>query len=137
MNLFIEKYYWVSMLIFVLGLYMTIVKGNLIKKVIGLNLAQTGVYTFFILTSKVSGGTAPVYVEGQAQYVNPLPHVLILTAIVVGISLTAFALGLVIRIYNAFGTIEEAELSRLVQANEAPTAEYPISVDAGRSGSGS
>ncbi len=115
---FFEKYYWVSMLIFVLGLYMTIVKGNLIKKVIGLNLAQSGVYTFFILTSKVQGGTAPVYTgDPDTAYVNPLPHVLILTAIVVGISLTAFALGLVIRIYNAYGTIEEAELTQMIQEN--------------------
>ncbi len=105
------------MLVFILGLYMTIVKGNLIKKVIGLNLAQTGVYTFFILTAKVNESTAPVYIGDEVRYANPLPQVLILTAIVVGISLTAFALGLVIRIYQAYGTIEESELSRLVQAN--------------------
>ncbi len=124
MNPFFEKYYWVSMIIFVLGLYMTIVKGNLIKKVIGLNLAQTGVYTFFILTSKVQGGVVPVYTgEADTLYVNPLPHVLILTAIVVGISLTAFALGLVIRIYHAYGTIEEAELSQLIRESGERYAE--------------
>ncbi|WP_461482017.1 cation:proton antiporter subunit C [Porticoccus sp.] len=104
--------YWVVILLMMTGFYIVIVQGNLIKKLIGLNLFQTSVFIFYISLGKVSGGSAPIFSEGVNSYSNPLPHVLILTAIVVGIATTALALALVIRIRNAYGTVEEEELQQ-------------------------
>ncbi|TNF07018.1 MAG: Na+/H+ antiporter subunit C [Gammaproteobacteria bacterium] len=104
--------YWVVILLMMTGFYIVIVQGNLIKKLIGLNLFQTSVFIFYISVGKVAGGTAPIQAEGVDVYSNPLPHVLILTAIVVGISTTALALALVIRIRNAYGSVEEEELQQ-------------------------
>ncbi|WP_461521185.1 cation:proton antiporter subunit C [Porticoccus sp.] len=104
--------YWVVILLMMTGFYIVIVQGNLIKKLIGLNLFQTSVFIFYISLGKVSGGSAPIFAEGVSSYSNPLPHVLILTAIVVGIATTALALALVIRIRNAYGTVEEEELQQ-------------------------
>ncbi len=104
--------YWVVILLMMTGFYIVIVQGNLIKKLIGLNLFQTSVFIFYISVGKVAGGSAPIQAEGVDVYSNPLPHVLILTAIVVGISTTALALALVIRIRNAYGTVEEEELQK-------------------------
>jgi len=104
--------YWVVILLMMTGFYIVIVQGNLIKKLIGLNLFQTSVFIFYISLGKVSGGSAPIFTEGVSSYSNPLPHVLILTAIVVGIATTALALALVIRIRNAYGTVEEEELQQ-------------------------
>ena len=84
-----------------------IAKGNLIKKIIGINLFQVSVFLFYISMAKVKGGTAPILWDKSQIYDNPLPHCLMLTAIVVGVSTTAVALALVIRIYKAYGTMEE------------------------------
>lgn len=104
--------YWVVILLMMTGFYIVIVQGNLIKKLIGLNLFQTSVFIFYISVGKVSGGSAPILAEDVDVYSNPLPHVLILTAIVVGIATTALALALVIRIRKAYGTVEEEELQQ-------------------------
>jgi len=104
--------YWAVILLMMTGFYIVIVQGNLIKKLIGLNLFQTSVFIFYISVGKVQGGSAPILAEGVEVYSNPLPHVLILTAIVVGIATTALALALVIRIRNAYGTVEEEELQQ-------------------------
>lgn len=104
--------YWAVILLMMTGFYIVIVQGNLIKKLIGLNLFQTSVFIFYISVGKVQGGSAPILTEGVEIYSNPLPHVLILTAIVVGIATTALALALVIRIRNAYGTVEEEELQQ-------------------------
>ena len=85
-------------------------RRNLIKKIIGLSLFQTSVFLLYITMGKISGGTAPILTEGTRVYSNPLPSVLILTAIVVGIATTAVALGLVVRIQESYGTIEEDEI---------------------------
>ena len=90
-----------------IGLYITITHGNLIKKLIGLSIFQTSVFIFYISSAKIEGGTAPILLEDVNLYSNPLPHVLILTAIVVGIATTALGLALVIRIHEAYGSIEE------------------------------
>lgn len=102
--------YWVVILLMMCGLYMVIAKGNLIKKVVGLNVFQVSVFVFYISMSKVEGGTAPILDDGIDVYSNPLPHVLILTAIVVGVATTALALALIVRIRDAYGTIEEDEI---------------------------
>lgn len=104
--------YWVVFLLMMIGFFIVIAKGNLVKKVIGLNIFQTSVFIFYISLGKVEGGTAPILTEGASVYSNPLPHVLILTAIVVGIATTALALALVVRINEAFGTLEEEEIQK-------------------------
>ncbi|RDB43509.1 Na+/H+ antiporter subunit C [Halomonas sp. DQ26W] len=102
--------YWVVVVLMMVGFYIVIAQGNLIKKIVGLNIFQTSVFIFFISLAKLDGGTAPIYVEGVSDYSNPLPHVLILTAIVVGVALTAVGLALVVRIQELYGTIEEDEI---------------------------
>jgi|TARA_B110000014_G_scaffold258125_1_gene243765 multicomponent Na+:H+ antiporter subunit C len=104
--------YWVVIALMMCGLYIVISQANLVKKVVGLTLFQTSVFIFYISMAKVEGGTAPILAESITKYSNPLPHVLILTAIVVGISTTALALSIVIRIKEAYGTIEEEEIQQ-------------------------
>ena len=105
--------YWVVIILMMTGFYTVIARGNLIKKLIGLNVFQVSVFMLYISMGKVSGGTAPIVYEGARLYSNPLPHVLILTAIVVGVATTALALALVVRIKEEYGTIEEDEIHRL------------------------
>jgi len=102
--------YWVVVILMMVGFYIVIAQGNLVKKIVGLNIFQTSVFIFFISLAKLDGGTAPVYVEGVSDYSNPLPHVLILTAIVVGVALTAMGLALVVRVNELYGSIEEDEI---------------------------
>ncbi len=102
--------YWIAIILMMIGFYTIIAKGNLIKKIIGMNIFQTAVFLFYISIARVRGGTAPVHWDKAVLYDNPLPHVLILTAIVVSVSTTAVALALVIRIYKGYGTIEEDKI---------------------------
>jgi multicomponent Na+:H+ antiporter subunit C len=104
---------WVVIALMMCGLYIVIAHGNLIKKIVGLTLFQTSVFIFYISMAKVDGGTAPILADGLTTFSNPLPHVLILTAIVVGISTTALALAIVVRIKEAYGSIEEEEIQDL------------------------
>lgn len=104
--------YWVVVFLMVAGLYIVVAHDNLIKKLVGLNVFQASVFIFYITMGKVEGGTAPIIAEGIEVYSNPLPHVLILTAIVVGVATTALGLALVVRINEAYGTIEDDELER-------------------------
>ena len=108
--------YWVVIVLMMIGFYIVISRGNLIKKVIGLNIFQTSVFLLYISMGKVEGGTAPILVDGSRVYSNPLPSVLILTAIVVGVATTAVALALVVRIQEAYGTVEEDELQERDEA---------------------
>lgn len=109
--------YWVFIALMMIGFYTVISRGNLIKKIIGLNIFQSSVFLFYISMGKVSGGTAPIVAEGIKVYSNPLPHVLILTAIVVGVATTALGLALVVRIREAYGTVEEDEIYSQDQAS--------------------
>lgn len=103
--------YWVVIFLMMTGFYVVISAKNLIRIVIGLNVFQTSVFLLYITMGKIEGGTAPILVAGEAVvYSNPLPSVLMLTAIVVGVATTAVALGLVVRIREAFGSIEEDEI---------------------------
>lgn len=110
MNFFDLYNYWIVVFLMMVGLYIVVEHGNLIKKLIGLSIFQAAVFVLYISMGKVRGGTAPIIVEGVETYSNPLPHVLILTAIVVGIATTALGLALVVRIREAYGTIEEDEI---------------------------
>ncbi len=110
--------YWVVIVLMMAGLYVVIARSNLVKKVIGLSVFQSGVIMFYISMGKVAGGTAPILPQAHGEivkdpamvYSNPVPHVLMLTAIVVGVATTALALALVVRIWDAYGTIEEYEI---------------------------
>ncbi len=105
-------YYWVFAVILMIGFYAVIAKRNLIKKLIGLSIFQAAVFLLYITMGKVEGGTAPILQNGVTLYSNPLPQVLILTAIVVGISTTALGLGIVVRIKEEYGSIEEDEIQQ-------------------------
>ena len=110
MNFIIDYYnYWIVVFLMMSGFYIVISANNLVKKIVGLNIFQTSVFMLYITMGKVSGGTAPIVAEGVTQYSNPLPHVLILTAIVVGVATTAVGLSLIVRIKKAYGTVEENE----------------------------
>ena len=102
--------YWMVVVLMMTGFYIAIAHNNLVKKIVGLNIFQVSVFVFYITMAKVKGGTAPILAEGIEIYSNPLPHVLILTAIVVGVATTALGLALVVRIYDAYGTIEDDEI---------------------------
>ena len=105
---FLEQYnYWIVILLMMSGFYIVIAHGNLVKKLMGLTIFQTSVFIMYISISKVIGGTAPILSEEYNIYSNPLPHVLILTAIVVGVATTALGLALAVRIKEAYGTVEE------------------------------
>jgi multicomponent Na+:H+ antiporter subunit C len=108
---------FIAIFLMMAGFYVVISQGNLVKKLVGLSLFQTAVFIFYISMGKVAGGHAPVLTEGVTSYSNPLPHVLILTAIVVGVATTAVGLALVVRIREAYGTVEEEEI--LVQDKAA------------------
>jgi multicomponent Na+:H+ antiporter subunit C len=102
--------YWMVIILMMIGLYTVVSRGNLVKKIVGLNIFQTSVFLLYISMGKISGGTAPILTGKPEVYSNPLPHVLILTAIVVGVATTALGLALVVRIKNAYDTIEEDEI---------------------------
>ncbi len=115
----LAKYnYWIVIILLTTGLYGVMARHNLIKKIIGLNVFQTAVLLFYVSMSKIEGGTAPILMHGQQIYDNPLPQVLMLTAIVVGISTTAVALTFVTLIYREYGTIEEDQILELNKHND-------------------
>ena len=108
--------YWIAVILMMIGFYTVISRGNLIKKIVGLNIFQTSVFLLYISFSKVDGATAPILDDRFTDYSNPLPHVLILTAIVVGVATSALGLALVVRIREAYGSVEEDEILKQDQA---------------------
>ena len=102
--------YWVVMFLMMTGFYIVMASRNLIKKMVGLSLFQTSVFILYITMGKISGGTAPILAGPGTTYSNPLPHVLILTAIVVGGATMALGMAIIIRINDEYGTIEEDEI---------------------------
>ncbi len=128
--------YWAVIVLMMVGFYALISRDNLVKKLIGLNIFQTSVIMMYVSFGKISGGTAPILIESgghggdghgvqvagdaahairdgaEILYSNPIPHVLMLTAIVVGVATLALGLSLVVRINEAYGTIEEDEITR-------------------------
>ena len=109
-DLFAHYNYWVVIALTMLGMYVVMANANLVKKVIGLNIFQTAVFILYISMGELEGGTAPILSDAFTVYTNPLPHVLILTAIVVGVATTALALALIVGIYRAYETVEEDEI---------------------------
>lgn len=116
--------YWIVVLLMMIGFYIVIGYDNLIKKLIGLSLFQTAVFVLYISMGSLHNATAPILVEGGALYAHPLPHVLILTAIVVGVATTALGLALVVRIHEAYGTIEE-DVIMAAEVASCPPPETP------------
>ena len=105
--------YWLATLLLLIGIYGMLIKPNLVKKLMAMNMMQVAVIMFYISLAAKAGGTAPIEMHGVTDadaYVNPLPHALMLTAIVVGVSTTGVALALLIRIYRYYGTLEEPEI---------------------------
>ncbi len=116
-DLILAKYnYWIYVVLMMIGFYAVISKKNLFKKVIGLNIFSTAIFLFYISIGDIRNipgkfVTEPVYMHGDnIVYVNPIPHVLILTGIVVSVTTTAVALALIVRIYKEFGTVEEDKI---------------------------
>ena len=132
-ELFLDRYvYLFVLLLLAVGLYGVLAMGDLVKKVIGLTIFSTAIYIFFIEGSVQEGGTAPVIDEGQTDpglYVDPLPHLLILTAIVVGVGVVGVALSLLVRLYRVHGTLDES----VIAARLAGRAEVPAGPEDGRS----
>ena len=108
--------YIITVFLMVAGLFIIIARGNLIKKLVGLSIFQTSVYLLYIVPGKLVGGTAPIVSPQYTLYSNPLPHVLILTAIVVGVATLALGLALAVRIHEAYGSVEEDEILERDQA---------------------
>lgn len=113
--------YWLITVLMMTGLYIVVAKGNLVKKIVGLNIFQTSIFMLYISMGKITGGTAPIFpvdmeIDPDVIYTNPLPHVLILTAIVVGVATTALGLALIVRIREEFNTIEEDSIVVIEQA---------------------
>ena len=102
--------HWITVFLIMAGLYIIVSRSNMIKKLVGLSIFQTSVYLLYVSPGKIIGGTAPIISEDFTVYSNPLPHVLILTAIVVGVATLALGLALVIRINEAYGSIEEDDV---------------------------
>jgi multicomponent Na+:H+ antiporter subunit C len=114
--------YWLATLLLLIGLHGMLIRPNLVKKLMAMNVMQVAVIMFFISLAVKTGGTAPIELHGDAytapqaaDYINPLPHALMLTAIVVGVSTTGVALALLIRIYRHYGTLEEPEILERMQ----------------------
>lgn len=112
MSAFHHVNYWIAILLLMIGIYIVIARGNLVKKLVGMGMFQTSVYLIYLSPGKILGGTAPIVAPSFSVYSNPLPHVLILTAIVVGVATLALGLALVVRINETYGTIEEDEIHK-------------------------
>ena len=118
--------YIIVVILMMTGLFMVIARANLVKKMIGLSIFQTSVFIFYISLGKMAGGTAPI-LDGNPDtlYSNPLPHVLILTAIVVGVATTALGLALILRINEAFGSVEEDEIIAAITSQSLARPKRP------------
>jgi multicomponent Na+:H+ antiporter subunit C len=119
-ELFAHWNYLAVITLMMIGLYIMISRGNLVKKIMGMNIFQTSVILLYVSMGKVAGGTAPILIEGAEDviYSNPLPHVLMLTAIVVGVASAAVGLALVVRVKEAYGTVEEDEIVAIDRAED-------------------
>ena len=111
--------YWIVIFLMMTGLYLVISTGNLVRKVVGLNVFQASVLLLYVTMGRIEGGTAPILTDGREIYSDPLPSVLMLTAIVVGVATTAVALALIVRIHEAYGTIEEDEIQEQEREQDA------------------
>jgi len=127
-SLIIAKYnYWAVIALLLIGLYAMIAKKNLVKKIIGMNIFQTAIILFYVSIGSKKGATIPIILHGHgdsshavhaADYINPLPHVLMLTAIVVSVATLGVALALAMKVYSQYGTLEEDEIQKKIMELE-------------------
>ena len=127
-SLIIAKYnYWAVIALLLIGLYAMIAKKNLVKKIIGMNIFQTAIILFYVSIGSKKGATIPIILHGEgasshavhaADYINPLPHVLMLTAIVVSVATLGVALALAMKVYYQYGTLEEDEIQKKIMELE-------------------
>ncbi|MGI9537048.1 MAG: cation:proton antiporter subunit C [Desulfocapsaceae bacterium] len=127
-SLIVAKYnYWAVIALLLIGLYAMITKKNLIKKIIGMNIFQTAIILFYVSIGSKEGATIPIIAHGHAEashavhaadYINPLPHVLMLTAIVVSVATLGVALALAMKVYSQYGTLEEDEIREKIMESE-------------------
>ena len=110
--------YWITIFLMLSGLFIVVSKSNMVKTLIGLSVFQTSVYLLYLSPGKIIGATPPILDSDYSVYSSPLPHVLILTAIVVGVGTFALGLAIVVRIYEAYGTIEEDEIVEVVDRED-------------------
>lgn len=121
MEILIGKYnYWIYIGLMMIGFYAMVAKKNLVKKVVGMNIFQTAIILFFISTSYKKNATIPIIIKSQEviepiQYINPLPHVLMLTAIVVMVSTFGVALAVIVMLYKQYKTLEEDEIIEILK----------------------
>ena len=125
MPMILAKYnYWLCIVLMMVGLYAMMAKKNLIKKLVGMNIFQTSIILFYVSIGCKEGATIPILAHdaahhgavNPAHYINPLPHVLMLTAIVVSVSTFGVALALAIKIYQKHKTLEEDEIQMQLRA---------------------
>ena len=138
-ELFLDRYVYLLVLVLLaVGLYGVLVKNDLVKKVIGLTIFSTAIYVFFIEGSLQQDATAPIIDErgsDPALYVDPVPHLLILTAIVVGVGVVGVALSLLVRIHRAHGSLDESVVAERLAGRAHPTLAPPLEPDAPASAS--
>ena len=118
--------YWISIILMMIGFYGVMTSGNLVKKMMGLVIFQVSVLLLYISMGTVKGGVVPIFIEGDHTYINPLPHVLMLTAIVVGVAVMAVGLAITVRIKEEYGTIEEDEMIAMDESEENQELEYHV-----------
>ena len=112
--------YWIVVILMMMGLYIVIASSNLVKKLIGLSVFQVSVFILYITFGKVTEGSPPIITDNTDVYSNPLPHVLILTAIVVGVATTSVGLALIVRIQEAYGSIDEDDIHDMDDKDDFP-----------------
>ena len=110
--------YWITIFLMVAGLFIVVARSNMVKSLVGLGIFQTSVYLLYLSPGKILGGTPPIMAPEYSVYSNPLPDVLILTAIVVGVATLALGLALAVRIHEAYGTIEEDEITQVIDRED-------------------
>lgn len=118
MKIFIEKLmvnypYFVAVILFMIGVLTVLTRTNLFKKLIGINIMQSGIFIMFVAGGNIRNGAVPILDPGNPKplYINPLPSALMLTGIVVSVSVTAFALALIMRLYKSYGTVDARKIA--------------------------
>lgn len=106
-----NAFYGMAIILFLIGFWIMLTHSNLIKKIIGMNIMETAIFLFFVAIGYVQGGSAPILGREGVTIINPLPSALILTGIVVSVSITAFALGLVVKLHHHYGTVDADEIA--------------------------
>ena len=113
-----NAFYSMTIILFLTGFWIMLSHSNLIKKIIGMNIMESAIFLFFVAIGYISGGTASILGRDDVRYINPLPSALILTGIVVSVSVTAFALALVVKLYQHYGTVDVEEIARIRRNEE-------------------